>query len=104
MNVFDDISGTGNILGSFSLSATENNGAGADPTGYFGPFEAIGIEFDGIAKSVAFGGVADQVAFDNVTFGSATPGGQDPVPEPGTYLLLTVGLIGLAGVRKKFKK
>lgn len=35
---------------------------------------------------------------------SSGPGPVDPVPEPGTYALLTIGMIGLAGLRKKFKK
>lgn len=103
VNIFDDVGGTGNILASFSLPETENNDAGADPTGFFGPFEAIGIEFDGLAKSVAFGGSADQVGFDNITFGSATPPGGDTVPEPGTMILLGVGLGAMICIRRMRK-
>jgi len=106
VNVYDGINGMGNILASLSIPETLNNWAGADPDGFFGPFEAIGVEFQGIAKSVAFGGNADQIGFDNVTFGSATPGGDNaPVPEPATIILLGSGLLGLGvRARKKFRK
>jgi hypothetical protein len=32
------------------------------------------------------------------------PGPGEPIPEPSTMLLFTSGLIGLAGLRRKFKK
>ncbi|MBU0991610.1 MAG: PEP-CTERM sorting domain-containing protein [Proteobacteria bacterium] len=39
---------------------------------------------------------------DDISFGS--PPDSSPVPEPGTMILLGMGLIGIAGVRKQFLK
>jgi len=40
-------------------------------------------------------------AFDNV---SIAPGGNSSVPEPASMLLVGLGLMGLAGVRRKMRK
>ncbi len=97
INVFDGLNGTGTLLATLGLPTTPFNGA-PDPTGQFSPFVPIGVSFDGIAKSVDFGGTVNQIAFDNITIGAATPGGPT-VPTPA----LLPGLLGLgaAALRKR---
>jgi len=97
VNVYDGLGGTGSILASLNLPLTPFNGA-PDPTGVFSPFVPFGVSFNGIARSVDFGGTVNQIGFDDITLGSANPGGQ-PVPTPA----LLPGLIGLgvAALRKR---
>lgn len=97
INIYDNTNGTGNILANLSLPKTPYNGA-PDPSGAFSPFLPIGVEFNGIAKSIGFGGVQNQIGFDNITFGDATPI-VEPVPEPATILLFAAGMACLAGTR-----
>ncbi|MEO1375697.1 MAG: PEP-CTERM sorting domain-containing protein [Cyanobacteria bacterium J06635_10] len=87
INVYDGLNGTGNLLTTLELPTTPFNGA-PDPTGFFSPFVPIGISFDGIAKSVDFGGSANQIVFDNITLNSSVPGSGNTqkVPEPTTIL------------------
>jgi hypothetical protein len=94
VNVYDGIGGTGNILASLALDAQHNVGCTGDPTGDFCNFTSVGVEFAGLAKSIDFGGTAGYTGFDNITFGSATPGGA--VPEPGTWAMMLAGF-GLVG-------
>jgi hypothetical protein len=60
------------------------------------------IQAQGIARSVKLEGVGRQTLFDNVTFGSLTPiDGAIPVPEPGTYALMALGLAGVAWASRR---
>jgi hypothetical protein len=69
VNVYDGLGATGNLLASLSLPTTPFNGA-PDPTGQFSPFVPFGVNFNGTARSVDFGGTVNQIAFDDITFGS----------------------------------
>ena len=94
VNVYDGLNGTGNILATLNLTPN-STGCGDPYNAGFCPFGAAGVTFDGIARSIGFGGVANQIVFDDVTFGSATPG--DPtVPEPATWAMM-IGGFGLVG-------
>ena len=103
VEVFDGVDGTGQSLLKQPLALTALGTACGRPDREFDCWAPIGVAFDGIAKSVVFGGSADHIAFDNVTFGSATPIGAAPpgppgVPAPATLTLLGAGL-GLVVLR-----
>ena len=80
VNVYDNVGGTGDILASIDLPLTPFEEA-ADPTGQFSPLLPFGVNFDGIARSVDFGGTIDRIGFDNITLGSQTPM-PGPTPPP----------------------
>ena len=102
VTVWDGLNGTGNLLGTLNLSAQGFNNCTGDPGGSFCNWTAVGVNFAGTARSINFGGTANQTGFDDITFGSATAGGGgNEVPEPGTLGLLGLGLLGVAGLRRR---
>lgn len=97
VSVWDGLNGTGNLLGQIALLGDGVNGPG-DPTGDFATWNAGGVAFSGIARSINFGGTANQTGYDNITFGSATPGA---VPVPAAAPLLLGALAGLGLLRRR---
>ena len=89
INVYDGLSGEGNLLNSLELPQTPFEGA-PDPTGQFSPFVPFGLSFEGIARSVDFGGTIDRIGFDNITLGADTPG-REPTPAPLEPVPMTEG-------------
>ena len=113
INVYEGLGGKGNLLTSVNLPKTPFEGA-PDPTGQFSPFVPFGLSFEGIARSVDFGGTIDRIGFDNITLGSDTPGMEptpapeplppvpmtevptaESVPEPGSTAMLLAGIVGM---------
>lgn len=101
VTVWDGLNGTGNLLGTLNLTAQGFNNCVGDPTGDFCNWTAVGVAFGGTARSINFGGTANQTGFDDITFGSARPGGDTDVPEPGTLGLLGLGLLGMGAARRR---
>ena len=92
--VYDGLSGTGNLLASASLPANgHDNNCSGDPNGWYCNWDPVGVTFTGTAKSIVFIGDADYIAFDDVTFGSPNPG---PPPTPLSNWSLIFGVLLIA--------
>lgn len=110
--IYDDLNASGNLLASISLLPQFSANCSGDPTGTYCNWTPVGAGFKGIAKSVDFGGTVMHTGYDNITFGSATPGGAPqpslmlqttaaiPLPEPTNWALFTLGLIGLSALQR----
>lgn len=91
ITVYDGLGATGNVLGMLSLANNFVGGCG------YCQWDAVGVSFAGIAKSVDFGGGANFVAYDSITFGRATPG----VPEPATWALMIGGFAAVGAMARR---
>lgn len=106
LSVYSGLDGTGTLLASLNLPLT-TSACGPQFSAGFCPFVPIGVSFTGVGRSISFAGVGDQIIFDDVTFGSVTPGdgGNSPVPEPSSMLLLATGVgAGLTQLRRRFNR
>ena len=69
IKVYSEIDRQGTVLATLNLDITPQLGQG-DPNGSYDNWKKIGVSFDGIAKSIDFGGTANRIGFDNITLNS----------------------------------
>ena len=93
VTLYDGVDGGGSVLGADTFQSTP---ACTFVDNTYCAWSIGAVTFAGTARSVKFDGLENQALFDNVTFGSVTPiDGAVPIPEPSTYALLALGLLGI---------
>jgi len=104
VRIYDGLNATGNLLGSINLPLTPN---GASVPGCnsknFCPFKSAdglpGLAFNGIAKSVDFGGAVNQIVFDDIKITLAPT---TTVPEPTSVMgLIAISALGAGSVLQR---
>lgn len=104
VKIYDGLNATGNLLGSINLPLTPN---GASVPGCnsknFCPFKSAdglpGLAFNGIAKSVDFGGTVNQIVFDDIKITLAPT---TTVPEPTSVMgLIAISALGAGSVLQR---
>jgi hypothetical protein len=89
VQVWSGLNGTGALLASFNLAANAQNNCTGAP---FCRFDQITGTFAGLAQSMTFANATYLAAFDNIRL---------DIPEPGSILLLALGLSALGTLRRR---
>ncbi|MDT3676181.1 PEP-CTERM sorting domain-containing protein [Microcystis wesenbergii] len=100
VRIYDGLNATGNLLGSINLPLTPNGASvpGCNSSN-FCPFVPIGLAFNGIAKSVDFGGAVNQIVFDDIKITLAPT---TTVPEPTSVMgLIAISALGAGSVLQR---
>lgn len=100
VRIYDGLNATGNLLGSINLPLTPNGASvpGCNSSN-FCPFVPIGLAFNGIAKSVDFGGTVNQIVFDDIKITLAPT---TTVPEPTSVMgLIAISALGAGSVLQR---
>lgn len=70
VNVWSGENATGSLLGTIRLAALGSADDAEDP---YNVWAVAALSFDGVARSIDFGGTANRVGFDDITLGVAAP-------------------------------
>jgi len=75
VRIYSEVNRGGDLLATVPLQAQHTSGCVGDPNGLFCNWSPVGVEFEGIGKSIDFSGTSNQFGIDQITFGSSLPGG-----------------------------